>query len=971
ATAHTHGTPIDWTTIFTPHHPTAITLPTYPFQHHPYWLHATPTPTNATALGQTPTTHPLLAATADLPNGVSLFTGRLSLSEHPWLADHTVLGTTILPGAALLDLALHAAHHTGHNHVEELTLHAPLALLGHTAMRLRLTTAPTGDGDRDKTEFTLHSQPENSAHGSDWTLHATGTLTTTQPRQGTGHTAWPPADVTPVDVEEMYRYLADLGLGYGSAFRGMSGAWRQGTTVYAEIRLPDELSTDGHPLHPALLDAALHTAFLSTGEPKDGSAQTLLPFSWGGLTLHAARPSVLRVRLTPAESTDGAQPSVFSLGLADGTGRPVATIESFTVRPVSARQLAASAHVDAGAELGRIDWTPLPETYGTSSTGLTTADLTLLTVTSPGDASPAEEAHRLLHDTLARVQKWLADDDSQGRGERLVIVTRGAMSTGSEDEVRDLAAASVWGLIRAAQTEHPGRLVLVDLGPEDAPDAQHLERIAGAVAGGESQLAVRGGAVLVPGVIRFAVGACDDVASRPFDASGTVLITGGTGTLGRLLARHLVTGHGVRHLLLISRRGEAAEGAADLVAELASGGAATVSVVACDAADAIALRAVVDAIPHERPLTAVIHAAGVLGDATVGTLTPDLVDTVLRPKVDAAWNLHQCTAHLDLAAFVLFSSAAGSLGTAGQSAYAAANTFLDALAEQRGAQGRPGVSIAWGLWEQESGMTAALGSVDRGRLARSGLLPMSSSDGLAGFDAALSPERDRAVVLAARWDLAALQRQVVSGELPPLLRGLVRSPAALPVALASPAEAASALREQLAALAEPERAEALLDVVRTHAAAVLGLASPALVEPGRGFLDMGFDSLTAVELRNRLSTATGLRLPATLLFDHPAPASLARHLYDAFGPGESTAHHAVLIELDKLEASFDALSEDSRTVLALRLRDTLLRLSQAAGSDARSPAGPEGAAGPAVTARIESASDDEVFAFIDNELGIS
>jgi NAD(P)-dependent dehydrogenase (short-subunit alcohol dehydrogenase family)/aryl carrier-like protein len=360
-------------------------------------------------------------------------------------------------------------------------------------------------------------------------------------------------------------------------------------------------------------------------------------------------------------------------------------------------------------------------------------------------------------------------------------------------------------------------------------------------------------------------------------ADGTALITGATGVLGATFARHLVTVHGVRRLLLASRTGPAAPGADELRAELESLGA-TVTLAACDTADRDALADLLASVPEEHPLTAVVHAAGVLDDATIGNLTPERIDAVLRPKVDAAWNLHELTRDNELAAFVLFSSAAGILGSPGQGNYAAANAFLDALAQHRHAHGLAATSLAWGPWEQAGGMVGGLSEADRARMSRGGVIPLTAEQGLALFDTSLAIGRP--ALVPARLDLPAIRALADSGSVPPLLRGLIRATGRT----AQSSAGASALRRRLSGAAEGEQHRLLLDLVRTKIATVLGHATPETVEVERGFLDMGFDSLTAVELRNRLNAATGLRLPATTLFDHPTPTALAAHLREAVAP---------------------------------------------------------------------------------------
>ena len=346
-------------------------------------------------------------------------------------------------------------------------------------------------------------------------------------------------------------------------------------------------------------------------------------------------------------------------------------------------------------------------------------------------------------------------------------------------------------------------------------------------------------------------------------------MTGGTGALGRVLARHLVAARGVRRLLLVSRRGPAADGAAELAAELSAAGAA-VDVEACDVSDPAAVARLLAGVPDEHPVTAVVHCAGVLDDGTIGSLTAERLDTVLRAKADSAWILHEATRDLGLAAFVVCSSLSGTMGGPGQGNYAAANAFVDAIAQLRRAVGLPGTSLGWGPWDLPGGMTGGLSEAERRRLARLGMPALSVADGLALFDAALAG--DDAVPLPARLDLRAI---AATGEVPPLLRGLVRT-AARPAAAAGPAAADFARR--LSLLGDRQREAMLLDLVRAQVAAVLGHADPGEIDPDRPFQDLGFDSLTAVELRNRLDAAVGLRTRATLVFDYPTVRRLADHL---------------------------------------------------------------------------------------------
>ena len=357
-------------------------------------------------------------------------------------------------------------------------------------------------------------------------------------------------------------------------------------------------------------------------------------------------------------------------------------------------------------------------------------------------------------------------------------------------------------------------------------------------------------------------------------SAGTVLITGGTGMAGSTLARHLVAQHGVEDLVLLSRRGPDAPGSAELIAELQAAGA-RVRVIACDAADRAALATVIADISAQQPLSGVIHAAGVLDDAMVTSLTPERVDAVLRAKVDAAWNLHELTRDLDLSAFVMFSSMAGLVGSSGQGNYGAANSFLDALAAHRRAHGLPAISLAWGLWDQASAMTGGLDAADRARLGRDGILALSSAEAMELFDTALIVNEP--VLAPARIDLGALRAHAVA--VPPMFTDLINAPTRRRVddSLAA-AKSKSALAHRLHGLPEAEQHAVLLDLVRSHIATVLGNTTAEAIDPDHAFQELGFDSLTAVEMRNRLKTATGLALSPTLIFDYPTPNGLAGYI---------------------------------------------------------------------------------------------
>ncbi|MFJ8434641.1 SDR family NAD(P)-dependent oxidoreductase, partial [Kitasatospora sp. NPDC094019] len=839
ARIHVQGHRVDWTALLGDARPSVV-LPTYPFQRRRYWLEPAARTGDPEGLGLTPTGHPLLGAVVALPDGEgAVLTGSLSLATHPWLADHAVQGTVIVPGTALLESVVRAGDEVGASTLDELVIEAPFVLPEHGALHLRVTVgAPDAAGAR---RVAVHSRPAAGPTAVDdtWTRHASGTLLGAPAAAPVvSLEQWPPAGARALDIEHLYEDLAAGGLAYGPAFRGLRAAWQDGDTFFAEVALPEAQAGEAarYGLHPALLDAAVHlTVHQRLVDSPPGVSR--LPFAYSGVRLHAAGASALRVRLRYTE------PEVLAVDVADATGAPVASVEALRARLVSAEQLAPAGGAERDA-LFALDW---PEV------AVTAAGVPL------GEVLPIDGD---VTETLVALQEWLARDT--GAGDPLVVLSRLAVAVDGS-ETPDLTAAPVWGLVRSAQSEHPGRIVLVDTDGSAASQAA----LGAAVAGGEPQLALREGRVRVPRLARVAVPEVA-VSARDWDPEGTVLITGGTGTLGALLARHLVAERGVRHLLLLSRRGAGAPGAAELRDELVALGA-EVTIEAADTADREALAAAVAAVPSAHPLTAVVHTAGVVDDGVLSALTPERLAAVWAPKADGARHLHELTRGHDLAAFVLYSSVAAVLGGPGQGSYAAANTYLDALAAHRRAIGLPAQSLAWGQWAETSGITGHLTEADLRRAARAGLRPIPTERGTALFDAA---ERVGAGFLAAvPLDLAAVRAQ---REVPPLLRGLV-PPARRAASAASPAAAAPSLLPRLVALGEEERVAAVLKLVRTEVAAVLG-SEPGAVPPGKAFNDLGLDSLSAVELRNRITAATGLRLPPTVTFDHPDPTELSAHL---------------------------------------------------------------------------------------------
>ncbi|OMC52970.1 polyketide synthase [Mycobacterium sp. IS-2888] len=1182
-----------------------VELPTYAFERRRFWLAGDGTAVDAAGLGLAAGEHALLGAVVELPaSGGVVLTGRLSPAAQGWLNDHAVGGVVLFPGAGFVELAIRAGDQVGCGVVDELNLAAPLVLPADGSVAVQVVVG--GPDDSGAREVSVFSRTDT---GSGWSVHAEGVLRAGSIQPGADLSAWPPVGAVAVDVGDGYERLAERGYGYGPAFRGLTMMWRRGDEIFAEVTLPTDagVSTAGFGVHPAMLDAALHAVILASdsGELPEGSM--LVPFSWQGVSLHAAGAAAVRARIVPNGQ------SAVSIELADGLGLPVLSVESMVARPVTDQQLLAAVSSSGPDRLFEVVWSAQPSTavqpVSVSAWGTTELEQpveaersAVLFESAPVAGDVVTEVYAATRAVLPVLQSWLARDGA----ETLVVSTRGAMALPGED-VTDLAGASVWGLVRSAQTEHPGRIVLVDT--DEPLDA---DAIAAVLAVGEPQVLVRSrtvytarvlgsravGGLLVPpdagpwrlgmssrgtienlrleripdadaplgpgqvrvalsaiaanfrdvmialglypdpdavmgieaaGVIteaasddgRFTVGdrvmglfpdgtgtvaitdqrllvkvpqgwsytaaatasvvfataryALVDLADvkpgqrvlvhaaaggvgmaavqlarhfglevfatasrgkwdtlramgfdddhigdsrslefeekfraatgrtgvagmdvvldslsgdfvdaslrlvapggvflemgktdirdpevvardhagvryRAFDlfeagpdriaqmldelaalfgdgvlrplpvtrfdvrrapaalrylsqarhvgkvvmtmpdawTAGTVLITGATGMAGSALARHVVARHGARNVVLVSRRGPDAPGGAELMFELRAAGA-HVELVACDAADREALAKVIADIPVQHPLTGVIHAAGVLDDAVVASLTPERVDAVLRAKVDAAWNLHELTRDLDVSAFVMFSSIAGLAGASGQANYAAGNSFLDGLAAHRRAQGLPAVSLGWGLWDQASAMTGGLGAADRARFGRDGIVAMSSDEALELMDTALVV--DEPFMLPAHIDLAALRVKFDAGTLPPMFVDLINAPTRRQVddSLAA-AKSKSALLQRLEGLPEDEQQAILLDLVRSNIATVLGSSSAEAIHPDRAFQELGFDSLTAVEMRNRLKSATGLALSPTLIFDYPNSAALAGYMHrELVGASEQQA----------------------------------------------------------------------------------
>lgn len=831
AELHVHGVPVDWRSVYAGTGARRRPLPTYPFQRRRYWLDV---PQGHGGHG-----HVLVGeAQPDADGPGTRYSGVLSTVRQPWLADHVVGDRVLVPATVFAELALRAA---GSARLSELAFHEPLVLPASDQVRIQVVAdAPDQEGERRVTVWARTADTSGP-----WTRHATATVARPAGpddpggRDGSGGVAvaspsvpWPPAGAEEIAVD--YPRLAAHGHHYGRAFRAVTALWRQGTEIYAELALqPTEASDAGaYALHPALFDAALHAALLAEGVGEAfgaGSGEVRVPLACTGVTVHATGATAARACL------ERLGPDEVRVTLTAVDGRPLATVESLVTRVTKVRP----------AELYKLTWRPATEA-GHADTAHELLDVAGLSA-DPSTDMPGRVRH-LVTAVLARVRDWAAD----ARQGRLLVLTHHA--TGDDPDPAEAAVAS---LVRSAQSEHPGRIVQVDLRGGTATPAV----LEAALRTGEPQLALHDGTVMVP---RLATTASVPVGPPALDPDGTVLITGGTGALGASLARYLVTQHGVRHLLLASRHGRTPDWAAELPAQ--------VRVVACDVSDRAAVDALV--VSCDPPLTALFHLAGVVDDGVVDGMTPERVAGVLAPKADAAWHLHEATEGLGLAAFVLYSSAAGVLGRPGQSNYAAANGFLDALAAHRVARGLPAQSLAWGPWTtaHDGGMA---GRVAPHLLAEGGVPAVTEQEGVELLDAALRTAEPALVTVP-------FGRVTAGGPAVPSVLGdlLPARPAPASAASAAP-QAPGAWRKTLLATPDADRESVLAGLLRAELAAVLGFPDADAFPADREFGQLGFDSLTALQFRNRLSAFTRVRLAPSVVLEHPTLKGLAVHILAA------------------------------------------------------------------------------------------
>ncbi len=920
AELHTHGVKVAWEQLFEGTGAREVELPTYAFERQRYWLEIAQRKTGSVeAAGLAEGAHPLSSGKVELPDGGALFTGLLEASRHAWMEDHQVFETVLVPGVAMVELAAHAAKQLGLEGVLEAVLEAPLALEERGGRRAQLVVGPLTGGTRS---FALRSQPAATpfipSGVEGWTQHATGQLGGGLKAPAPLSQQWPPPGAKAVDLTGFYERLKGLGFGYGRSFQALKAAWAGEGALYAEVELsePSGREAGEYGVHPALFDGALH-AVLTQAEGVQ------LPFAWSEVQVHAVGATSARVKLT--REGEG-----WKVALYDALGQPVASVGRLQLRPATAQQVRSALvgpthlyEVTAQATLERHQpVTAVDVAWLAPRFVELPADGTLL-VRWPSRELGAQEIHEATKSAVAWLQGWLKDERLEKS--RVVWLTQRALCVGTDGAGADLSAAAVWGVARTAQAEHPDRrLVLLDV--DGALPKEGLDAVLSRLPEDEPQLVLRHGQLKA---LRLAaVPAAKEPSVHPepsrggplFRGEGTVLITGGTGGLAGVTARHLVESHGAKHLLLLSRTGPEAPGAKELVADLQRLGAATVEVRSCDVSDFAALKDALARIPAERPLVGVFHLAFTLDDGVVTALGPAQIDKVLLPKVDGALHLHALTRSLPLSAFVLYSGAAGTLGNAGQANYAAANLALDALAAERRRQGLPATSLAWGTWAGV-GAVVRLGEAHQARLRRSGFLPLAPGTGMRLLDLALASGQPNLVPV--QLDLRVLQRRAEEqpAGFPAMLRSLVRAAPSR----AAQGTAVAGFVERLRGLTGDEQEQLVAQAIRQEIAAVLRLEGAHKVESSSTFKDLGFDSLMAVELRNRVSAALGVKLPVTVIFDHPSARRMTDFVLSRVRQAEPARAEVQPGDLADLRERLAGLSEEQ--LRGAGLLESLLELS--------------------------------------------
>ncbi|AXW87083.1 polyketide synthase [Lonsdalea britannica] len=914
AQLYAQGQPLDWTKLLPPAPP--VTLPTYPFQQRRYWLQA-PQGQATFDGGLFTVNHPFLHAGISLANQQGwIFTGQLDAAKQPWLLEHVVGDVAAVAGTVTAELMLFIGERIGCQRMDDLSLHTilPLERQAPAHIQLQIGEQDASGGRQAEAYFYIPDPTQPSDLTPAWQRYATCHLVpdnTATPEWPDLHSPnWPPANAEPVDFSPLYEQLAEKGVVLGDSFQQLTHVWEYNDNLYVEATLPPIQGEQGEDfiLHPTILDAGLQAALIEKLDVETDNHQPRLLFFLSGIRPYAKKVQHLRGHLVRKPSTSSALGyREYSLRLADDTGRAVAVVDSMILKSSSAQQNRSPQRPPFYRLLWReVEpmaspttsvkplWITQQETRLPCLSDITKeksphavyADIhhalesfvpepeyVAILIAPKADNGDTFIDHNPTHHVLSALQAWLKD--TRTTNTPLVVVTQGAVATREDEGVPHLAQSPIWGLVRTAQLEYPGRFFLLDIDDIESTPWSLISTAIDALPH-TLQLALRAGEIRAPRLRKAA--ADGDLSAhnhtdpqesvcRNLNPDGTVLITGGTGALGKTAARHLVERHGVRHLLLANRRGAEAPGTDALLEELTELGA-QVTLIACDVADPKAVESLLNAIPETHPLTAIIHTAGTVDTATLDNMTAEQVDSVLQSKAVSAWNLHQLTLNNDLSAFVLYSSAVSILPQKAQGNYAAANAFLDALAHYRRHLGLPASAMAWGMWAERSEMGEQLGNDDIQRIIDTGQNPLSRTQGLAFLDTVVGTDviEHAPLLIPARLNLEALRDQ--------------NSPSLLTEVLPrrSTSQSSPALSLQLADMPEAERLSYMLNVIIQYAGEVLNHPDPKSIRRDEEFISLGFDSLTSVEMGSRLSLSLGVRLPATAIFEHPTPHALAQFL---------------------------------------------------------------------------------------------
>jgi acyl transferase domain-containing protein/NAD(P)-dependent dehydrogenase (short-subunit alcohol dehydrogenase family)/acyl carrier protein len=869
-TLHCLGGIVDWPAMFVPHEPQRVSLPGYAFVRERHWLDAEPTPTRA-LVRPSSGRYALAGQRVDLRGGSCLHTLDIGPQIQPYLEHHAVYGRLVVPGSFYLALLVAVAESHWPDRAIELR-------------DVEFIRAIAFDHRNDARQLHVELEPRAGVAGFAAELftivdgqrveHCRAKLA---PLDEPEHVSAPlalPGNASSSDMSGLAQLLERVDIEWGPRWWWLESAERiDEHAVLGRFQPAAGVVTDDAPLPCALIDNSFGLQSFADhffADPNDSTPR--LPFCVERMVWYGERTHASLAALTLVEQATDA--SICDIVYADRHGRPLAHIEGFTTRRAPRERLLRAS---VGADLYRVEWRPaaLPSTNTVARLAIIGSELAghvdvaaLLAAIDAGEplpdvvvlarldpiASPTLAAEQLQAD----LQTWLRD--ARLADTRLAILTRHAIEVRPGEGVADLHHAPTWGMARALMAEHPERrITLVDIDHAE-PSLVELSRV---LTSDEPQLALREGECLLPQLAR--VPSTTDRLQPGWHRNHTVLITGGTGELGSRLAQHLVDMHGVQRLVLLSRRGLAAPNAEQLRVELSAAGA-HVEIVAGDVGDRETVRALLDSLPTEAPLSAVFHLAGVLADGLVDDLDPERIERVFRPKVDGALHLDALTRERDLAAFVLFSSASGTLGNAGQSNYAGANACLDALASARRAAGHPAISLAFGPWSV-AGMAASLSPAVLAQMRRRGVAPLSMEGGFAQLDAALA--RPESTIVAIHLELEQLDAPA----------SMLRELAARHIARQAPSTEPTPepVAARLAALPEDRRHPFILELVRRELAGVLDL-DIAHVQPDHEFSRLGLDSLTAIELRNRLVRLTGANVTSTSCFEHPTCQAMAEFI---------------------------------------------------------------------------------------------